>query len=86
MKTFWAIFITSIVFFEFNLCFLLYPFVADHVLQPFLASLDVSDKDVDKNLMIHAIPGEKCMRECKSGDQKVCYFNFTLKHYQVLGA
>jgi hypothetical protein len=26
------------------------------------------------------------MRECREDDKKVCYFNFTLKHYQVMGA
>jgi hypothetical protein len=67
-------------------CFLTYPFTADQFLQPFFDTLAGKDEAIDKNLIKHAIAGEKCMRECKNDDRKVCYFNFTLKHYQVMGA
>jgi hypothetical protein len=60
--------------------------VADQFLKPFLDSISENDREIEKNLMKHAIAGEKCMRECKDNDRKVCYFNFTLKHYQVMGA
>jgi hypothetical protein len=84
MKTF-AVFILVIFYFELNLCFLSFP-LANQLLHPFLETLDVSDTIIDKNLMKYAVDGEECMRECKANDQKVCYFNFTMKHYQVMGA
>ncbi|XP_011194194.2 uncharacterized protein LOC105219623 [Zeugodacus cucurbitae] len=30
-------------------------------------------------------PGELCNRRCMAGDSRICYFKFTLEHYQVMG-
>lgn len=66
--------------------FLSYPFIAKDFLEEFLGVLNVSyDKTFEQDLMKHAIAGEKCLRECETNDRKVCFFNFTLKHYQILG-
>lgn len=85
MKTF-VLFVVTVMNIKFISCFLSYPFVADQLLQPFLESLEGINEEIDKDLMSRAIAGEKCMRECRKNDRKVCHFNFTLKHYQVLGA
>ena len=85
MKTV-VIFIAFIISIKCIQCFLPYPFTADQLLQPFLESLGTADEEIETNLMKHAIAGESCIRECKNNDKKVCHFNFTLKHYQVMGA
>lgn len=48
-------------------------------------ALHVTDRHFDKDLMKHAVDGEKCVRECRENDRKICFYNFTLKHYQILG-
>ena len=65
-------------------CFLTYP-ISSHVLGEFLKVFNVNDKSYAKDLLKHAIPGEKCARKCSDNDHKICYFNFTLKHYQTVG-
>ncbi|XP_055854376.1 uncharacterized protein LOC129918065 [Episyrphus balteatus] len=30
-------------------------------------------------------PGELCNRPCRPNDQRMCYFHFTLEHYQAMG-
>lgn len=65
-------------------CFLSYP-ISNHVLNEFLKVLNVIDSNYEKDLLKHAVGGESCNRECQENDRKICYFNFTLKHYQTLG-
>lgn len=65
-------------------CFFTYP-ISRHVLNEFLKVLSASDMSFEKDLLNHAVDGAKCMRECRENDRKICYFNFTLKHYQTLG-
>lgn len=36
-------------------------------------------------LNVSEYPGEKCNRICVNGQQRVCYFEFTLEHYQAMG-
>ncbi|KAM7364393.1 uncharacterized protein ACRADG_000906 [Cochliomyia hominivorax] len=36
-------------------------------------------------LNISKYPGELCNRKCVSGQQRVCYFEFTLEYYQAMG-
>lgn len=75
----------AIICFESRQCFLPYPFIASDVLDQVLDSLHVTDRQFDKDLMKHAVDGEKCVRECRENDRKICFYNFTLKHYQILG-
>lgn len=30
-------------------------------------------------------PGSACSRVCQTGSSRICYFQFTLEHYQVMG-
>lgn len=89
MKTF--IFFSIVISrFHYLFCFLPYPFVANQFLDEILTTFYVRDHgddsiDIEKDLMAHAIKGEKCYRECKADDRQICYFNFTLKHYQIMG-
>ncbi|CRL07208.1 CLUMA_CG020191, isoform A [Clunio marinus] len=55
------------------------------MLNNLIQSFNESEENLNSHLMKHAIPGEKCLRKCSLNDQKVCYFNFTLKTYQILG-
>jgi hypothetical protein len=67
-------------------CFILYPFDAFDWTKKLLDAVAVNYvKDVKEDLIKYAVEGESCMRECKVNDVKVCYFNFTLRHYQVMG-
>lgn len=66
--------------------FILYPFNAFDWTKKLLDAIAANQfKDVSQDLMQYAVEGESCMRECKKNDVKVCYFNFTLRHYQVMG-
>lgn len=86
MKTSLVIYCVLIAFasLQCRLCFLTYPITND-ILDEFLNSLEVAEISEEKDLLDHAIPGEECLRVCKENDRKVCFFNFTLKSYQVLG-
>lgn len=66
--------------------FILYPFNAFEWTKKILDSIaDNYLEDMQTDLIKYAVEGESCIRECKAGDVKVCYFNFTLRHYQVMG-
>lgn len=82
MKTFLSVLVV-IIFVHFSFGFLPFPLV-DELLEPFLNSLNIRNKEFDKNIIEKAVKGEECMRKCHVDDRKVCYFNFTLKHYQVM--
>lgn len=64
--------------------FLSFP-ISSRVLNEFLTALEANEKAEGSELMKRAVSGDKCVRECIAHDHKVCYFNFTLKHYQTLG-
>lgn len=84
MKTLSVFLLVAIVCFEHGSCFLTYP-ISKHVLGEFFKVLNATDKSYEEDLMKHAIAGEKCVRECNENERRICYFNFTLKHYQTLG-
>lgn len=68
--------------------FIIYPFNGDVWLKKFLdafAPVPIVTPNLDIDLMKHAIDGENCVRKCAKNDKRVCYFKFTLRHYQVLG-
>lgn len=66
--------------------FILYPFNAFEWTKTLLDTIAANRfKDISEDVMKYAVEGESCMRECKVNDVKVCYFNFTLRHYQVMG-
>lgn len=65
--------------------FMAYPFIASNILGKFLDGFNITAKDYAQDLMKNAVQGEKCMRECRENEYKICYFNFTLKHYQIMG-
>lgn len=29
--------------------------------------------------------GERCLRDCTSGDSRICYYHWTLEHYHTMG-
>jgi hypothetical protein len=84
MKTSFILLVILVVHFHCHLCFLTYP-ISNDILDEFLSSLQIVELSEEKDLLKHAIPGEECSRECRENDRKVCFFNFTLKSYQVLG-
>lgn len=86
MKTNFLLFsaLIAVTYLQCSQCFLTYP-VSNDYLNEFLSALHAAELSKDMDLLDHAIPGEDCLRECRENDRKVCYFNFTLKSYQVLG-
>lgn len=84
MKSFLFVSLITIFCIRHVVCFLTYP-ISSHILHEFLDTLNASKINIEKDLLSHAVPGENCIRECSENDRKICYFNFTLKHYQTLG-
>lgn len=82
MKTFSILLLVFCI--DHGICFLSYP-ISSHVLNQFLMAFKANEKSDGDELMKHAVSGDKCVRECILNDHKVCYFNFTLKHYQTMG-
>ena len=76
-------FVIALVAFDACFCFLPYHFIAHEALSQFFDV--IADKRVESVSVKNAVSGEKCLRECRDGDKRICHFNFTLKHYQVMG-
>lgn len=65
-------------------CFLSYP-ISNYALGELFDALDATSNNHKSDLLTHAVKGEKCSRVCRENDRMICHFNFTLKHYQIMG-
>lgn len=43
-------------------------------------------ESIGAQIDLEKFPGESCYRECRGATPRVCYFNWHLEHYHVLGA
>lgn len=79
MKITFSIQVFSLI--SFSSGFLQYPFVANDIVGQFLNRIE-PDRSISLDTMV---PGEKCNRECKPNDIKICRFHFMMKYFQVMG-
>lgn len=83
--------LSSVIFLNFSVCFIPYPFISDSWLEPFLDilhdSIENSESAPQLTYSDESIwsRGEDCNRECKKNDTRICYFDFTMKYFQVMG-
>jgi hypothetical protein len=61
--------------------FVQFPFLAKNLASDFLSKL----QDDHTISLDGVVSGEKCNRECKPNDVKICRFHFMMKYFQVLG-
>lgn len=78
MNTIW--FFLVVITFDLGACFLTYP-LSQNLLNQIFGAINSSDAT---DLLSHAVDGGTCVRKCRRNEHKICHFNFTLKHYQVL--
>jgi len=68
-----------IIFSNYSLAFIPYPFLTDNLLKSFLDDLKVDQTDLENFTL-----GYECHRKCVPNDRRICYFKFALKAFQIM--
>ena len=68
-----------IIFLNYSLAFIPYPFLTDNLLKLFLNELKIDQIDLENFTL-----GYDCQRKCIQNDRRICHFNMTIKAFQIM--